>query len=61
MKKPTIIIGKKQIIMTCLTLMLAVAVYINYAAAPPLDTESSSSILEDRSDDIRSERCRRND
>jgi len=53
MKKPTIIIGKKQIIMTCLTLMLAVAVYINYAAAPPLDTESSSSILEDRSDDIR--------
>ncbi len=32
MKKPTLIIGKKQIIMSCLTLMLAVAVYINYTA-----------------------------
>lgn len=37
MKKPSIIIGKKQIIMTCLTLMLAIAVYINYAAAPKID------------------------
>jgi stage III sporulation protein AH len=34
MKKPSIIIGKKQIIMSCLTLMLAVAVYINYATSP---------------------------
>ncbi|HRR76077.1 MAG TPA: SpoIIIAH-like family protein [Ruminococcus sp.] len=34
MKKPTLIIGKKHIIMSCLTLMLAVAVYINYAATP---------------------------
>lgn len=34
MKKPTVIIGKKQIIMTCLTLMLGVAVYINYVSAP---------------------------
>ncbi len=34
MKKPTLIIRKKHIIMTCLTLMLAVAVYINYATAP---------------------------
>lgn len=34
MKRPTVIIGKKQIIMTCLTLMLAIAVYINYATAP---------------------------
>lgn len=37
MKKPTMIIGKKQIIMTCLTLMLGAAVYINYAAAPKKD------------------------
>lgn len=36
MKKPTVIIGKKQIIMTCLTLMLAIAVYINYASAPKI-------------------------
>ena len=37
MKKPSLIIGKKQIIMTCLTLMLAVAVYINYTSAPAMD------------------------
>ena len=36
MKKPTVIIGKKQIIMTCLTLMLAIAVYINYTTAPDM-------------------------
>ena len=36
MKKPSIIIGKKQIIMTCLTLMLAIAVYINYTTAPKI-------------------------
>lgn len=36
MKKPTIIIGKKQIIMTCLTLMLGAAVYINYITAPDI-------------------------
>ena len=41
MKKPTIIIGKKQIIMSCLTLMLAVAVYINYATAPSLTKKES--------------------
>ena len=31
MKKPSFIIGKKQVILSCLTLMLAVAVYVNYA------------------------------
>ncbi|MDR0917778.1 MAG: SpoIIIAH-like family protein [Oscillospiraceae bacterium] len=31
MKKPTITIGKKQIILSCLTLILGVAVYTNYA------------------------------
>lgn len=30
MKKPTIIIGKKQIVLTCLTLILCTAVYLNY-------------------------------
>ena len=34
MKKPTIKNEKKQIIMTCLTLMLAIAVYINYTTTP---------------------------
>ncbi len=31
MKKPAIIIGKRQIILSCLSVMLAVAVYINYS------------------------------
>lgn len=43
MKKPTVIIGKKQIIMTCLTLMLAIAVYINYASAP-MPTKDGTAI-----------------
>ncbi|HAS78252.1 MAG TPA: stage III sporulation protein AH [Ruminococcus sp.] len=30
MKKPNIIIGKKQIILACLTMMLGIAVYVNY-------------------------------
>lgn len=37
MKKPSLIIGKKQIILTCMTLMLGIAVYVNYAL-----TDSSS-------------------
>ena len=31
MKKPTVIIGKRQIVLSCLTAMLAIAVYINYS------------------------------
>lgn len=46
MKKPTLIIGKKHIIMTCLTLMLAVAVYINYAAAPKISDKDENKIKE---------------
>lgn len=42
MKKPTMIIGKKQIIMTCLTLMLAIAVYINYTTAPKFTREGET-------------------
>lgn len=34
MKKPSFIVGKKQIILACLTLILGVAVYINYAVTP---------------------------
>lgn len=33
MRKPTLIIGKKHIIVACLTLILGVAVYMNYAFA----------------------------
>lgn len=42
MKKPSVIIGKKQIIMTCLSLMLAAAVYINYTTAPSLSELSDA-------------------
>ncbi len=33
MKKPSFIIGKKQIILACLTMMLGIAVYVNYILA----------------------------
>ena len=33
MRKPNLIIGKKHIILACLTLILGVAVYMNYAFA----------------------------
>lgn len=42
MKKPTLIIRKKHIIMSCLTLMLAIAVYINYATAPAVSNDIES-------------------
>jgi len=47
MKKPSLIIGKKQIIMSCLTLMLGVAVYINYVTAPsPLKSSTKEAANE---------------
>lgn len=52
MKKPTIIIGKKQIIMTCLTLMLAIAVYINYAASPKLSKDGNSVEVAEMGDTV---------
>ncbi len=42
MKKPSFIIGKKQIILSCLTLMLAVAVYVNYAMTTSSDVVEPS-------------------
>lgn len=33
MKKPTVIIGRKHLILSCLTLILGVAVYLNYVLA----------------------------
>ncbi|MBQ8298203.1 MAG: SpoIIIAH-like family protein [Ruminococcus sp.] len=49
MKKPTLIIGKKHIIMTCLTLMMAVAVYINYASAPKVSEKKDTLTVSDTS------------
>lgn len=50
MKKPSVIIGKKQIIMTCLTLMLAIAVYINYTTAPKLSDKSGQAASAEMND-----------
>ncbi len=52
MKKPSMIIGKKQIIMTCLTLMLAIAVYINYATGPKLDKTGETVQTASESDTV---------
>lgn len=52
MKKPSLIIGKKQIIMTCLTLMLAVAVYINYAASPDIMKKEKKVVNNGQTDTI---------
>ncbi len=44
MKKPNLIIGKKQIILACLTMMLGVAVYVNYVLADsgiPIDNKDN--------------------
>lgn len=52
MKKPSMIIGKKQIIMTCLTLMLGIAVYINYVTAPTFnDNENKLTGTETKSEE----------
>ena len=52
MKKPSIIIGKKQIIMSCLTLMLAVAVYINYTTAPDIKEPDKIVSVSDEADEL---------
>ena len=45
MKKPTMIITKKQIILACLTLILGVAVYVNYILADTSQLEQSGDAL----------------
>lgn len=42
MKKPALIIGKKQIIMACLTSILAIAVYVNYVIS---DTDRDNDMM----------------
>lgn len=49
MKKPSLIIGKRQMILSCLTLMLAIAVYINYSLSKtdvPVTTPTSELTAE---------------
>lgn len=52
MKRPSVIIGKKQIIMTCLTLMLAVAVYINYTTSPDIKEPDSIISVSDEAENV---------
>lgn len=44
MRKPTLIIGKKHIIIACLTLILGVAVYMNYALASVEDEITADGV-----------------
>ena len=46
MKKPAVIIGKKQIVMACLTMILGIAVYVNYVLSDPADRFSVESVSE---------------
>lgn len=46
MRKPSFIIGKKQIILSCLTAMLAIAVYINYTLSKSDLTAVQSPVTE---------------
>ncbi len=50
MRKPNLIIGKKHIILACLTLILGVAVYMNYAFASIEDDITAEKTMADASD-----------
>ena len=47
MRKPNLIIGKKHIILACLTLILGVAVYMNYAFASVEDDITAEKTMAD--------------
>lgn len=47
MRKPNIIIGKKHIILACLTLILGVAVYMNYAFASVDEDLTATNVMAD--------------
>ncbi len=47
MRKPNLIIGKKHIIVACLTLILGVAVYMNYAFASVENEITADNIVAD--------------
>ncbi len=47
MKKPTLILGKKHIVLACLTLILGIAIYLNYVFAQTgFDISSGENINE---------------
>ena len=47
MRKPSLIIGKKHIILACLTLILGIAIYMNYAFSSVEDDISADTIAAD--------------
>ena len=49
MKKPTLIIGKKQIILAGMTLVLGIAIYINYAFSGADNTIKSIDVVKNQS------------
>lgn len=62
MKKPSLIIGKKQIILACLTMILGIAVYVNYILAdsdglisPDSMVQVNDSLIGEREVDEKSE------
>ena len=52
MRKPTLIIGKKHIIIACLTLILGVAVYMNYAFASVEDEITVDNVSADETVEV---------
>lgn len=47
MRKLNLIIGKKQIILACLTLILGIAIYMNYALAPVEENILAADVMAD--------------
>lgn len=47
MRKINLIIGKKQIILACLTLILGIAIYMNYALAPVEENILATDVMAD--------------
>ena len=52
MRKPNIIIGKKHIIVACLTLILGVAVYMNYAFASVEDEITAENVMSEETAEV---------
>ncbi len=47
MKKSNLMIGKKQIILACLTLILGIAIYVNYLLSPTAKDLKATDVIKD--------------
>lgn len=52
MKKPTVIIGRKHLILSCLTLILGVAVYLNYVLSGGTGLRAEPAAAEKQADGL---------